>query len=98
MKERELSKSLVPKVEISSIGELVLSKVEGGQAPRHGVEAPRDFESENRLFANPLILKAVSLNFLKILGKNFSNLIHSILSIPFYSGPFYHNYITVSNE
>jgi hypothetical protein len=49
---------LVPEVGIPSI--------DSGQAPRHGVEAPRDFESENRVFAN--ILKAASLNILKILN------------------------------
>jgi hypothetical protein len=37
--------SLVPEVGIPSINELVLSEVEGGQAHRHGVDAPRDFES-----------------------------------------------------
>jgi hypothetical protein len=36
---------MVPEVGVPSIDELVLSEVEGGQAPRHGVEAPRDFES-----------------------------------------------------
>jgi hypothetical protein len=86
---------MVPEVGIPSIDELVLSKVEGGQAHRHGVEAPRDFESENRLFANPLILKAVPLNHLEIQGENLSSLFHSTQSIPFYSGRFYHNSITV---
>jgi len=66
------------------------------ESNRHGVWAPRNFESENRLFANPLILKAVSLNHLKILGKNLSDLFHSNLSIPIYSGLFYHNFITVA--
>jgi hypothetical protein len=42
---------LVPEVGIPSIDELVLSEVEGGQAPRHGVEAPRDFESIPQLQA-----------------------------------------------
>jgi len=37
--------SLVPEVGVPSVDELVLSKVEGGQAHRHGVYAPRDFES-----------------------------------------------------
>ena len=31
----------MPEVGIPSIDELVLSEVEGGQAHRHGVEAPR---------------------------------------------------------
>jgi len=70
--------------------------------PEVGIEptwacGPRDFESETRLFANPLILKAVSLNHLKIQGKTFSDLFHSILSIPMYSVLFYHNFITVCN-
>jgi len=68
------------------------------ESNRHGVEAPRDFESENRPFANPLILKAVSLKLLKIQGKNLSDLFRSNLSIPFYSGLFYHNFITVRNS
>ena len=58
--------------------------------------APRDFESENRLFTNLLILKAVSLNHSKIQGKKFSSLIHSTPSILLDSGRFYHNFITVS--
>ena len=67
--------------------------------PEVGIEptwawGPRDFESENRLFANPLILKTVSLNLLTIPGKNFSSLFHSILSIPIFLGLFYHNFIT----
>jgi len=60
------------------------------------VEAPRDFETETQLFANPLILKAVSLNLLKMLGKNLSGPFHSTLSIPIYSDLFYHNFITVA--
>jgi hypothetical protein len=51
------------------------------ESNRHGVEAPRDFESENRLFTNPLILKAVSLNRLKTQGIFFQ-------SVPLYSSPF----------
>jgi len=66
------------------------------ESNRHGAEAPRDFESENRVFANPLILKTVSLNHLKILGRNLSNPIHSTLSIPVYPGRFYHIFITLA--
>jgi hypothetical protein len=65
------------------------------RSDRHEVEAPRDFGSDTRLFANPLILKAVSLNHLKVQGISFSDPFHSTLSIPVYSGPFYHNSITV---
>ena len=65
------------------------------ESNRHGVEAPRDFESENRLFANLLILKTVSLNHLKMQGKNLLDPIRSILSIPVYSGLFCHNFITL---
>ena len=36
---------MLPEVGVPSIEELVLSEVEGGQAHRHGIEAPRDFES-----------------------------------------------------
>ncbi|MFH1411005.1 MAG: hypothetical protein ABIG80_05615, partial [Patescibacteria group bacterium] len=46
-------------------------------------------------FTNPLILKAVSLNHLKIMGKNLSDPFRSTLSIPVYSGRFYHNFITM---
>ena len=46
--------------------EVGIPSIDSGQAPRHGVEASRNFESENRVFAN--ILKAASLNILKILN------------------------------
>jgi len=63
-----LSKYMAPEVGIPSLNELVQSEAEGGQAHEHRVGAPRDFEFENRVFANPLIPKVVSLNPSKILG------------------------------
>jgi len=45
MKERGLSKSLVPEVEIPSIDELVLSEVEGGQVHQHGGRPPKHFRT-----------------------------------------------------
>ncbi len=46
MEPPNLLKLLVPEVGIPSI--------HSGQAHRHGVETPRDFESENGNFSNPL--------------------------------------------
>ena len=43
---------------------------EVGIGPIRGLR-PLNFESENRFFANPMILKAVSLNPLKYFGKSF---------------------------
>ena len=68
IKEAKLLKKLVPEVGIEPTWAF----------------GPRDFESENRLFANPLILKAVSLNHLKIQGINLSDPFHSTLPIPIY--------------
>ena len=47
---------MVPEVGIPSFRELVLSEVEGGQAHRHGVEAPRDFETIQPKLCPPLKL------------------------------------------
>jgi len=66
-------KGNVCKLLILLLPEVGIPSIHSGRAPRHGVEAPRDFESEHRLFATPLILKAVSLNLLKMPGKNLSS-------------------------
>jgi len=56
---------MVPKVGIPLIDELVLSEIEGGQAPQCGWKPRGIFKPKTGFLADPLILTAVSLDHLK---------------------------------